>query len=618
MDSSRSTTIGITLIMLIFLGWFLLNQPKSRPPAKVVTTGDTAKSGAAARNADASTPPSGAQSAAPVSAPASSSVFLPTQEPSVERAHVSTPLFDAEISTKGGAISSWILKSYKRWDKGPLELVNLADYHGGDVNLKFVASDGKNVDTKDLAFVVDTADLRLGDSDNTVVKAYYQLDSTRRIEKTFRFNGSKYTVEIEYHLVGMENAIAGYQGQALVENPLPYVEQRPEDEAASSLAFAGMKNSTPEELDVKKPEEPQLKTYNGDVDFVAARSQYFIESMIPHAPTATGAQLKAEAYKAGDDVILKRFAVGVNVPLLHKNDEHVTVTFYLGPLEYKRVEAMGVGLDNTMNFGYRIIGVRWISINIMLPLLLWLHGFISNWGVVIIVFSILIKFLTVPLSTGQMKSMRKMRVLQPKVTEVREKFKDDPKKMNEEMMALYRTYGVNPAGGCLPMLLQMPILFSLWAVLRNVIELRQAPFFSWIHDLSVPDGLIQLGTKIPILGNQLSGLTLLLGAAMVVQQIFTVTDPRQKSMAYLMPIIFTFMFNKLPSGVALYYLMFNLFGLGQQFYITKIAAPIDLESMKADPKKAKSGGLMAKLQEMEKNAREVRTEQYTKQAKKKR
>jgi YidC/Oxa1 family membrane protein insertase len=254
----------------------------------------------------------------------------------------------------------------------------------------------------------------------------------------------------------------------------------------------------------------------------------------------------------------------------------------------------------------------------MLPLLLLLHGFISNWGVVIIVFSILIKLLTVPLSTGQMKSMRKMRVLQPKVTEVRAKFKDDPKKMNEEMMALYRTYGVNPAGGCLPMLLQMPILFSLWAVLRNVIELRQAPFFSWIHDLSVPDGLIQLGAKIPILGNQLSGLTLLLGAAMVVQQIFTVTDPRQKSMAYLMPIIFTFMFNKLPSGVALYYLMFNLFGLAQQFYITKIATPIDLESMKVDPKKAKGGGIMGKLQQMEKNAREVRTEQYTKQAKKKR
>ena len=160
------------------------------------------------------------------------------------------------------------------------------------------------------------------------------------------------------------------------------------------------------------------------------------------------------------------------------------------------------------------------------------------------------------------------------------------------------------------MILQMPILFALYSVLRNVIELRQAPFGLWIHDLSVPDGLIQFGTKIPLLGSQLSGLTLLLGATMLLQQIFTVTDPRQKSMAYIMPIVFTFMFNGLPSGVALYYFMFNIFGLAQQFYLTKIATPITLESIKVDPSKKKSGGLMARLQEMEKTASQARRDQY--------
>jgi len=241
---------------------------------------------------------------------------------------------------------------------------------------------------------------------------------------------------------------------------------------------------------------------------------------------------------------------------------------------------------------------------------LWLHGFFSNWGVVIIVFSIVIKLVTIPLSTGQMRSMRKMQVLQPKVTEVREKFKDDPKKMNEELLKVYRTYGVNPAGCCLPLVLQMPILFALYQVLRNVIQLRQAPFALWITDLSAPDVLFRFGTKLPIVGwETMSGLTLLLVTTMFVQQMFTVTDPRQKQMAYIMPIVFIFMFNNLPSGVGLYYFMFNIFGLVQQFYLTKIAKPPSIEEMKANPKKG--GGLMARLQDMEKQQRQTRQQQYS-------
>jgi YidC/Oxa1 family membrane protein insertase len=160
------------------------------------------------------------------------------------------------------------------------------------------------------------------------------------------------------------------------------------------------------------------------------------------------------------------------------------------------------------------------------------------------------------------------------------------------------------------MLLQMPILFALYSVLRNVIELRQAPFALWINDLSVPDALFHFGTKLPLIGEQMSGLTLLLVITMFIQQIFTVTDPRQKSMAYIMPIVFIFMFNNLPSGVALYYFMFNIFGLAQQFYLTKIATPPTLEEMKTDPNKSKGGGIMGRLQAMEQTQREARKQQY--------
>jgi YidC/Oxa1 family membrane protein insertase len=229
---------------------------------------------------------------------------------------------------------------------------------------------------------------------------------------------------------------------------------------------------------------------------------------------------------------------------------------------------------------------------------------------VIIVFSLLIKLITLPLTNKQMHSMRKMQALNPKVTEVREKYKEDPQKMNQELLGLYRTYGVNPAGGCLPLLLQMPILFALYSVLSNVIELRQAPFALWITDLSSPDVLINFGTQIPLLGGHLSGLTLLLTATTFIQQIFTITDPRQRSMAYIMSLVFIFMFNSLPSGVGLYYFVFNIVGLVQQLYLMKIAPPLDIEAMKVDPKKGgKGGGFMAKLQNIEQQAREQRAAQ---------
>lgn len=597
--------------MAIFFGWFLLNQPKKQPAPPKPAASDTAL--ANTQSAD-STRRDSILANDSVHAPAAkpSSTIFTNAAPDVvaSEAHIETPLFAATISSHGGSISSWILKSFKTWDQKPLQLVNQQEFKGGDINLLFTASDGKNVDTKDLPFTIEAKDLTLRNGDSASLKAYYRLDSSRYIEKTFSFNAAKYAVTIEYRLVGMQNAIAGYHYSALVENPLPYVEFQSANESNAALAFAGMKNGT-EEVNATKVGEEVKKSYNGDVDFVASRNQYFMQALMTPGAKATAAEVTGTAKNAPDGGTIKEFTVGVTLPLLHTPDEDVRFEYYLGPMDYDRVKAAGVGLENTMNFGWSFV-VRPISIHLMLPLLNAIHSFISNWGLVIIFFSIMIKLLTVPLSTGQMKSMRKMQVLQPKVAEVREKYKDDPKKMNEQLLGLYKTYGVNPAGGCLPMVLQMPILFALYAVLRNVIELRQAPFAFWIHDLSVPDGLIQFGSKIPLLGTQLSGLTILLGATMLIQQTFTVSDPRQKTMAYLMPLIFTFMFNNLPSGVALYYLMFNLFGLGQQFYITKIAKPITLESIKVDPaKQKKGGGMMAKLQAMEQSASANRRNQIS-------
>jgi YidC/Oxa1 family membrane protein insertase len=260
------------------------------------------------------------------------------------------------------------------------------------------------------------------------------------------------------------------------------------------------------------------------------------------------------------------------------------------------------GLTDIMSFGFRF-GIRQIGEYLMLPLLNMIHGFIPNYGIALIIFSIFIKLLLYPLSIKQMQSVQKMQVLAPEINKVREKYADDNTKQQQEIMKLYSEYGANPAGGCLPMLLQMPILFALWQLLRSQIDLRQTDFIWWITDLSVPDKLFYIGLPfMPIV----SGLALAMGVTMFVQQKITVTDPRQKSMVYMMPIMFTIMFSHLPAGLNLYYFMFNLLSIAQQTWMNKYSKKrVTLEDLKKAPKKegwfAKKMREAQELQEMQKS-----------------
>jgi YidC/Oxa1 family membrane protein insertase len=249
-----------------------------------------------------------------------------------------------------------------------------------------------------------------------------------------------------------------------------------------------------------------------------------------------------------------------------------------------------------INFGWRWL-VRPIGEYFMLPFFKMIYMFIHNYGISIIIFSILMKLLLYPLSITQMRSAQKMQLIAPEMTKMREKFKDDPKQQQTEMMKIYSEYGINPAGGCLPLLLQMPILYALWSVLRTAIDLRQANFFLWITDLSVPDVILTLPFAIPIFNlSQFSGLAILMGVTLFFQQKLTLTDPRQKFMIYILPVVFTLMFSYFPSGLNLYYFMFNLLGIIQQVYINKFSKKkLTLEDLKKMPKK--EGWMQKKMRE---------------------
>jgi YidC/Oxa1 family membrane protein insertase len=260
-------------------------------------------------------------------------------------------------------------------------------------------------------------------------------------------------------------------------------------------------------------------------------------------------------------------------PAASEQPTHFTV--YVGPKDVEILDATGYQLERVVDFG-------WFSF-LAVPLLRLLktfHGVTHNYGIDVIVLTILIKVLFIPLTNRSMKSMRDMQRLQPQMAKLREKYKDDREKLNKEMIELYRRHRVNPLGGCLPMLLQFPVFIGLYQALSQAIELRHAKFAFWVHDLSAHEcypwpgqGTIHGCNEFALFGLPIPILVLLMGGSMILQQYFSPSsgmDPaQQRMMMVLMPIMFTVMFINFPSGLVLYWLVNNVLTIAQQWWANR-------------------------------------------------
>jgi len=284
-----------------------------------------------------------------------------------------------------------------------------------------------------------------------------------------------------------------------------------------------------------------------------------IKAILPGADHLQVEKLKAnlkDRVKKNYSVTLKRTIPPSKLALVSQK-----YRVYIGPLDYFIIKDYHPTLSKIMDFGMSIIRP---FAKLVLKSFIFLHSFIPNYGIVLIIFSILIKILVYPLTRKSYVSMQKMQTLQPKMTELKEKHGKDPQRMNKETMKLYKESGVNPLSGCLPTLLQLPLLWAIFIVFRNTIELRDAAFIWWIKDLSAPDTIFKLPITIPFYGDLVNILPIFMGVTMFIQQKMTMKDPKQKAMVYFMPIFLTLLFNSFPSGLNLYYALFNLFSIMQQ------------------------------------------------------
>jgi YidC/Oxa1 family membrane protein insertase len=309
------------------------------------------------------------------------------------------------------------------------------------------------------------------------------------------------------------------------------------------------------------------KFAEGKVEWVALQTKYFLASLIPSKPSSGEVEVRGKR----DDYAI---TASMKLPAYEKRGEITQeVSIYLGPLDMRTLKALQVGLDTNINMGFKLI--RPLS-KVTLWSLIYLHKVVPNYGLVIIILSVFTKILFYRLTHKSFKSMRDMQRLQPRLQVLKEKYKDDKQKMSSETMKLYKEAGVNPLGGCLPMLLQAPVFIALFSVLKYTIELRGAGFVGWINDLSQQDVLYMLPISLPFIGRAVSVLPILMGGAMLFQSkiggSLTGSGPspsQPKAFTYMMPIVFTVLFYKMPSGLVLYWFVNNILSIGQQYYINK-------------------------------------------------
>ena len=493
------------------------------------------------------------------------------------RITVVTDHVHATFSTKGGTPVSYRLLDYES-HSGEAEPVELVSNPDGALALGVLPSRGEYLDTRALTFrpVVDgqpvTADtLRLGEGTEEVRFEAPVGDGALRF--VYRFEPDSYDVEFRIETPGTDLLSQGGGYEVFWSGALPLAEGDAAGEVQQGGAFLSTGGET-ESVRLTEEGEAEPLIRSGTVDWVAVKTKFFIAAILPQSETE-GARLTGVQTGEADEpdsAFDQDYTARVEMPRLGANDA-AEFTLYLGPMELRRLAAYG--LYDTVDFGAWVGWmIRPIARYVVAPTFALLSTFIPSYGLVIIVFALLVKLLLWPLTAVSYRSAAKMRELQPQLTAVKEKYGDDPQKQQEAMMRVYKEAGVNPLGGCLPMLLQYPLLIALWRFFQSTLVLRGESFL-WAADLSAPDPVVPLPFTIPFVGDFLAGFTILMAASMVISMRLSMSSSsgmggaQQKVLMYMMPVMFFFFFNRFPSGLSLYYLAFNVFSIFQQRLVNK-------------------------------------------------
>jgi YidC/Oxa1 family membrane protein insertase len=528
----KRTLLAIILSMAILFGWGLLfDQTKIKPAPEPKPAPEVAAPSLPVQEAKPI-------DAAPATAPQTLSV-------AGNDIIIDTPLYTATFNTKGAQIISLKLKKYLTSmgkDAKPVEIIK-APMPG------LVLSGG----FKDAGLVYESSQqtpMTLVDKPQ-VIEFRSQASPGMTLKKVFTIDPNTY--QMGYQAI-IENHTAS---PVSVSGEIVFNHTYKMDEKSSGYAFEGpvlLNGKHLEEFSIDKVKTiGSYRDFTGEVQWFGYEDKYFLQTIIPKTPSSTTLIIR----RTSETIVELHYAfapatIAAGSSLTKDN------LIFLGPKEMKPLEAVGYNLNKALDFGFFDIIAK--------PLLFamnWIYKYVGSYGWTIIILTIIIKFLLYPLTLKSFTSMKELQKIQPLMKEVQQQYKDDKQKLNQELMRLYKEHKINPMGGCLPMLLQIPILFALYKLFYQAIELRHTPFHifgTWLPDLSASDPYYIT----PIL----------MGASQFVMQKMTPStgDPMQQKIMLFMPVVFTFMFLSFPSGLVIYWLVSNVLSIAQQAYINRKTA----------------------------------------------
>lgn len=480
---------------------------------------------------------------------------------------VETPLYRAVFTTAGGRLKSWTLKEYKDrkntvvlWRRkkveppAPVEMVTVRDPENLPLETD-VRFDGMS--EKDLVFNVDTNTLFVDENKEGSIIFVGRLKEGLELVKRYTFTGNAYQVNLDVEIINRGDRSLNPELSIVWSGVL---------EARGRYTFSGPSVFSGNQVARLKPKEIKKgKLFQENIKWIAFEDNYFLSLIAPRMRDGVTARVQEREIADEPELGFENELTFSTVEMAPGQDERFSFLIYIGPKLPELLKALDVEAEKAINFGKYLGSIE----KGLLFFLEFTHGLTGNYGVDIIILSILLKVIFWPLSRKSYKSMQEMQKIQPEMKMLQEKYKNDRQRLNQEMMALYKRRKVSPLGGCLPMLVQFPFLIALYKALPLSFNLRHAPFVLWLRDLSAADTFFVDELPLPLLGNTPVGpLPLLMGASMLLQQKMSPTmgDPRQAKMMMIMPVMFIFIFLGFPSGLVLYWFVQNLLSIGEQYY----------------------------------------------------
>jgi len=550
MDQARFI-IAVALSFLVFLAWDYFYNDK-----KPVTKVEQAAVGQQAVKTEAPEP---GKEIKPQEKPLYSEASIKPRETS-RVIKINTPFYSLNINEKGAAITSFVLSKYRENinDDSPNKEMIPKEVEAGTILAGFAGNSVPGIENA--LFVSDTdsepIDLKEG---NKEISFYWKSPQGVIIEK-------KYNLSADTYLIGLTVNIIN-QSPASIKDKLFVSLNSFYTDKSGSQSFEGpfaLINNSLEQIKLNDIEEKN--TYSGVLKWIAVQDRYFMAAIIPKISLETDMRLSLK-----DKKYLEAKYLNPEKEIRPGAQEKVEFIIFFGPKSLNLLGSLGYDLNKSINFGWFDFLAK-----PFLYFMNFLYKFIPNYGVAIILLTIIIKLLFWPLGSKSYKSMNEMKKIQPLLAGIKEKYGNDKKRMNEEVMGLYKTYKINPLGGCLPMVAQIPVFFALYRMLYETIELRHAPFMFWIKDLSAPDRLFSFAFSIPFMEPPygIPVLTIIMGATMFIQQKMTpaVGDPTQAKMMMILPFVFTVIFVNFSAGLVLYWLINNVLSILQQYIISRKTA----------------------------------------------